>query len=41
MRLAMSYRTRRELLASIIPRYRDADRNKKQSMLNEFVASTG
>ncbi len=41
MRLAMSYRTRRELLAQIIPRYREADRNQKRSMLNEFVASTG
>ncbi len=37
----MSYRTRRELLAQIIPRYREADQNQKQSMLNEFVASTG
>ena len=41
MRLAMSYRTRRELLSQIIPRYREADQNQKQSMLNEFVASTG
>ena len=41
MRLAMSYRTRRELLIQLIPRYREADRNQKQAMLNEFVASTG
>lgn len=41
MRLAMSYRTRRELLVQLIPRYREADRNQKQFMLNEFVASTG
>ena len=41
MRLTMSYRTRRELLVQMIPRYREADRNQKQCMLNEFVASTG
>jgi len=41
MRLAMSYQTRRELLISIIPRYREADRNQKKSILDEFVASTG
>ena len=41
MGLAMSFRTRRELLLQIIPRYREADRNQKKSILDEFVASTG
>lgn len=41
MRLAMSYRTRRELLIQIIPRYREADRNQKKLILDEFVVSTG
>lgn len=41
MRLAMSFRTRRELLIQIIPRYREADRSQKKSILDEFVASTG
>lgn len=41
MRLAMSFKTRRELLVQIIPRYREAYRNQKQSILDEFVASTG
>ena len=41
MRLAMSYRTRRELLIQIIPRYREAGRNQKKLILDEFVVSTG
>lgn len=41
MRLAMSYKTRRELLVQIIPRYRDSSRDQKRSMIDEFVASTG
>lgn len=41
MRLAMSFRTRRELLIQTIPRYREAGRNQKKSILDEFVASTG
>lgn len=41
MRLAMSFRTRRELLIQIIPRYREATRNQKKIILDEFVASTG
>lgn len=41
MRLAMSYQARRELLIRIIPRYREADRNRKRAILDEFVASTG
>lgn len=39
MRLAMSFRTRRELLIQIIPRYREAGRSQKKSILDEFVAS--
>jgi hypothetical protein len=41
MRLTMSYRTRRELLIQIKPRYREAENKQKQSILDEFVASTG
>lgn len=41
MRLAMSYQTRRELLIRTIPRYQEADRNQKKSILDEFVAATG
>ena len=37
MRLAMSYQARRELLIRIIPRYREADRNRKRAILDEFV----
>ena len=36
----MSYRTRRELLIHIIPRYREAENKEKQSILNEFIASS-
>ncbi len=41
MRLAMSYKTRRELLIQLIPRYRESDRVQKRSILDEFVASAG
>lgn len=41
MRLTMSFRTRRELLIQTIPRYREAGRNLKKTILDEFVASTG
>ncbi len=41
MRRAMSYRTRRELLIQIKPRYREAENKQKKSILDEFVASTG
>ena len=41
MRIAMSYRTRRELLIQIKPRYREAEYKHKKSILDEFVASTG
>lgn len=41
MRVAMSYRTRRELLIQIKPRYREAENKQKKSILDEFVASTG
>ena len=41
MRLIMSFQARRELLIQIIPRYREADRNQKKLILDEFVASTG
>ena len=41
MRLAMSFKTRRELLVQVIPRYREADRNQRKFMLDEFVSTTG
>ena len=41
MRLAMSFKTRRELLVQVIPRYREADRNQKKYILDEFVSTTG
>ena len=41
MRRIMSLTSRRELVASIGPRYRQAPRKQKQQILNEFVAATG
>ena len=41
MRLAMSYKTRRELLIQITARYRESGSMQKRSILDEFVASTG
>lgn len=37
----MSFSTRRELLAKVAPRYREASRQQKTVILNEFIASTG
>ena len=37
----MSFQTRHELLARVVPRYREADRKQKTIILNEFIASTG
>ena len=37
----MSFQTRRELLAQVAPRYREANRKQKTFILNEFIASTG
>lgn len=37
----MSFQARRELLVSVRPRYRKADRKTKTTMLDEFVAATG
>ncbi len=41
MRLAMSHKTRRELLIQLTPRYRESGSMQKRSILDEFVASTG
>lgn len=41
MRRTMSLKSRRELLASIRPRYRQASRQEKRQILNELVAATG
>lgn len=41
MRLSMSFSTRRELLARVAPRYREASKKQKTVILNEFIASTG
>ena len=37
----MSYQSRRELLAQVFSRYREAYRKKKTIILNEFIASSG
>ena len=37
----MSFQTRRELLARVASRYREADCCQKGAILDEFVASTG
>ena len=37
----MSYQSRRELLAQVFSRYREAHRKKKSIILNEFIASSG
>src|ERR1039457_1426141 len=37
----MSLLTRRELLVQLIPRYREASRDQKSIILDEFIASTG
>jgi hypothetical protein len=41
MRLAMSFKTRRELLIQLIPRYREASKKQKKFLLDEFVLLTG
>jgi len=40
MRLTMSFQSRRELLAKVAPRYREANRKQKTIILNEFVESS-
>jgi hypothetical protein len=37
----MSFQGKRELLAQVAPRYREANRKEKSVILNEFIASTG
>lgn len=39
-RLTMSFQSRRELLAKVAPRYREANRKQKTIILNEFVESS-
>jgi len=41
MRSHMSYRSKRELLYQIAPRYREASSALKEVILDEFVAATG
>jgi hypothetical protein len=38
---AMSFRSKRELLSQVAPRYREARHGQKTVILNEFLASTG
>jgi len=37
----MSFQSRRELLARVAPRYREANKKQKSIILNEFISSTG
>jgi len=37
----MSFQSRRELLAQVVSRYREASREQKSIILNEFIASSG
>jgi len=37
----MSFQAKRELLAQVAPRYREASRTEKSIILNEFVSTTG
>ncbi len=41
MRLSMSFQTKRELLAKVAPRYREANKKQKSIILSEFILSTG
>jgi hypothetical protein len=41
VRLTMSFQSRRELLAQVVSRYREASREQKSIILNEFIASSG
>ena len=37
----MSFQAKRELLARVAPRYREAGREQKSVILDEFIVSTG
>ena len=37
----MSFRSKRELLIQVAPRYRESSRKQKSTILEEFVAATG
>ena len=41
VRSMMSFRGKREFLAQVAPRYREASRKEKSVILNEFIAATG
>ena len=41
MRSLMSFQAKRELLAQVAPRYREAGHEQKTVILNEFIAATG
>jgi hypothetical protein len=41
VRSMMSFQGKRELLAQVAPRYREASRKEKSIILNEFIAATG
>jgi hypothetical protein len=41
VRSRMSYRSKRELLAQVAPRYQQAGHAQKSLILDEFVATTG
>jgi hypothetical protein len=41
MRQTMSLKSRRELIASIAPRYKQAANKEKKTILDEFIAATG
>ena len=41
MRISLSFQSRRELLVTVTPRYKEADRKNKSIILNEFIAATG
>ena len=37
----MSFQTKRELLAKVAPRYREANKKQRSIILNEFISSAG
>lgn len=37
----MSFHAKRELLATVVPRYREGNKKLKSTILNEFISSTG
>lgn len=41
MRLSMSFQAKRELLAKVAPRYREANKKQRSIILNEFISSAG